>query len=194
MKAIALSVGDELVLGQTVDTNSAWLSRELAAIGWDVAEHITVGDDKDTIVSAIIRAAERCDALIITGGLGPTKDDLTRDALALVLGQPLETSQIWLEHMEALFRRLGRVMVESNRVQALIPRGARMIRNTAGTAAGIDADYLSSTGRRCRIFAMPGVPKEMFAMFQLAISPELNATGGGRVILSRTLHTFGVGE
>jgi nicotinamide-nucleotide amidase len=195
MKAISLSVGDELVLGQTVDTNSAWLSKELASIGWDVAEHITVGDDKAAVASAIVRAAAQCDVLLITGGLGPTKDDLTRDALAVVLGEPLEMNENWLQQMEERFRRLSRVMVESNRVQALIPRGARMIPNTAGTAAGIDADFRSPAAKRpCRIFSMPGVPKEMQSMFRLTIAPELVATGGGRVILSRTLHTFGVGE
>jgi nicotinamide-nucleotide amidase len=195
MNAITLSIGDELVLGQTVDANSAWLSRELAALGCDVIAHVTVGDDQQAIVSAIVDAAGRCDLLFISGGLGPTKDDLTRQALAGVLNQPLEMNQSWLRQMEKMFQRLGRAMAESNRVQALIPRGARILRNTEGTAAGIDADFVSSgSSRSCRIFAMPGVPTEMRAMFHRAVAPELASAGGGRVIRSRTLHTFGVGE
>jgi nicotinamide-nucleotide amidase len=195
MNAIVLSIGDELVLGQTVDTNSAWLSEELAALGYDVVAHVAVGDDQQAIASAIIDAARRCDLLLISGGLGPTKDDLTRQALAGVLNQPLEMSDIWLRQMEKMFQRLGRVMAESNRVQALIPRGARMLPNTQGTAAGIDADFLSSgSSWPCRVFAMPGVPTEMRTMFQRAIAPELISAGATRVIRSRTLHTFGVGE
>ena len=140
MDAIALSIGNELVLGQTVDTNSAWLSQELTARGFDMIGHVTVGDDHEAIVSAIVDAARRCDLLLISGGLGPTKDDLTRHALANALNQPLEMNQNWLGQMEKMFQRLGRVMGESNRDQALIPRGARMMENRAGTAAGIDAD------------------------------------------------------
>jgi nicotinamide-nucleotide amidase len=195
MNAITLSIGDELVLGQTVDTNSAWLSRELAALGCDVSAHVTVEDDQQAIASAITDATQRCDLLLISGGLGPTKDDLTRQALAVVLNQPLELSESWLRQMEKIFQRLGRVMAESNRAQALIPRGARMLGNTQGTAAGIDADFISSgSSRPCRIFAMPGVPAEMHAMFQRAVAPELASAGGGKVIRSRTLHTFGLGE
>jgi nicotinamide-nucleotide amidase len=195
MDAIVLSIGNELVLGQTVDTNSAWLSRELAAIGWDVIAHVTVGDDQEAIKTAIIGAAERCDVLLVTGGLGPTKDDLTRQALADALNQPLETNETWLRQMEKMFQRLGRTMVESNRAQALIPRTARMMPNPAGTAAGIDASLGSpGSSRTCRVFAIPGVPGEMRPMFQRTVAPELVAAGGGRTILSRTLHTFGVGE
>lgn len=195
MNAIVLSIGDELVLGQTVDTNSAWLSRELAQLGLDVIGHATVGDDEQAIAAALTEACRKCDYLLISGGLGPTKDDLTRQALARVLDQPLETNEFWLAEMEKMFQRLGRVMGESNRLQAMIPRGARVLKNLAGTAAGIDADYVpSASSRRCRIFAVPGVPTEMRKMFLLSIAPELASTGGGRVIVSRTLHTFGVGE
>jgi nicotinamide-nucleotide amidase len=140
MIAIVLSIGDELVLGQTVDTNSAWLSNELASIGWQTAAHATVGDDQGAIEAAIREAAGRCDALVISGGLGPTKDDLTRFALAQVLGEPLEMNDDWLRRMGAMFRLRGRAMAESNRSQAMIPRGARVIENSAGTAAGIDAE------------------------------------------------------
>lgn len=194
MIAIVLSIGDELVLGQTVDTNSAWLSGELASIGWQVAAHVTVGDRQSDIETAIREAAARCDVLLITGGLGPTKDDVTRSALAAVLGEPLEMNARWLERMEAMFRQRQRTMAESNRGQAMIPRGSRMIENPAGTAAGIDADLGIDPSRKCRIFVMPGVPREMQGMFQRTVKPLLAARSGGSVILSRTLHTFGFGE
>lgn len=195
MNAIVVSIGDELVLGQTVDTNSAWLSRALASIGWAVEAHVTVGDDQAAIEGAVAGAATRCDVVLISGGLGPTKDDLTREALARVLNRPLEMNADWLTRLEDFFRQRGRPMPEANRVQAMIPRGARMLHNSAGTAPGIDADLTSgSPPRSCRIFAMPGVPNEMKIMFQKSVAPHLAAAGGGAVILSRTLHTFGVGE
>jgi nicotinamide-nucleotide amidase len=195
MNAIILSIGDELVLGQTVDTNSAWLSRELASIGCPVAAHVTVADELSAIEMAIAAAAARCDVLLISGGLGPTKDDLTRDALARALNQPLEMNPVWLEKMEGYFRRRNRSMSESNRVQAMIPRGAEMIDNSAGTAPGIAAELKSGDpSRTCRVFAMPGVPVEMKTMFERSIKPILVAAGASAIVLSRTLHTFGMGE
>jgi nicotinamide-nucleotide amidase len=194
MIAIVLSIGDELVLGQTVDTNSAWLSAQLATIGWQVAAHVTVGDDQRAIEAAISDSASRCDVLIVSGGLGPTKDDLTRFAVAKVLSQPLEMNARWLEQMEKMFHRRGRVMAESNRSQAMIPRSARLIHNPVGTAAGIDADLNSTPTHACRVFVLPGVPREMQIMFERSIKPLLADMGGGGVILARTLHTFGLGE
>jgi nicotinamide-nucleotide amidase len=235
MNAIILSIGDELILGQTIDTNSAWLSQQLAAVGCEIHAHQTVPDDQPAIEIIIHYAASRCDFLIISGGIGPTEDDLTRQALAGVLRQPLEPNEKWLHRMEAFFRKLGRQMPESNKIQAMIPHGATMIENTVGTAAGIDAivqpqvyrsprakvpdKYMDqmfgsgTSGRRkrlaeradelfrrfgypkpTRIFAIPGVPKEMKAMFTSHILPIISAAAGGAVILSRTLHTFGLGE
>jgi nicotinamide-nucleotide amidase len=196
MRAIILSVGDELVLGQTVDTNSAWLSQQLAAVGCAVAGHLTVGDDQRAIEQAIEESVGRCDVLLISGGIGPTKDDLTRQALAAVLREPLELNEAWLRQLEEFFRTLGRrVMSPLNRVQAMIPRGATIIENTNGTAAGIDATYLSGDQKTvCRVFVMPGVPKEMKAMFLRDVLPHVRGAAGGAVILSRTLHTFGLGE
>ena len=189
MNAIVLSIGDELVLGQTVDTNSAWISAQLAAVGCGVIAHITVADDQLAIEQAIRDSITRCDYLLISGGLGPTEDDLTRQALAIVLNQPLELNEQWLAELQKFFSLRTRTMPPANRIQAMIPRGARMIFNTAGTAAGIDA-----TSGGCRIFVMPGVPKEMKIMFQRDVLPTIAAAGGGAVILSRTLHTFGMGE
>src|SRR4051794_40614873 len=143
MNAIILSVGDELVLGQTVDTNSAWISQQLAAVGCDIAAHATVPDDQRAIETAIGAAAGRCDFLIISGGIGPTDDDLTRQALAAVMEVELELNESWLAKLHEFFKNRGRPMPETNKIQAMIPRGATMIENAAGTAAGIDAEVLS---------------------------------------------------
>src|SRR5215213_1181102 len=110
MTAIILSIGDELVLGQTVDTNSAWLSQQLASVGVEVLAHATVGDHQASIESAISEACARCDVLLISGGIGPTEDDLTRQALAAVLIQPLELNELWLAKLEQFFSRVGRAM------------------------------------------------------------------------------------
>src|SRR3954471_4035194 len=129
MQAIILSVGDELVLGQTVDTNSAWMSQQLAAEGCGVAAHMTVPDDQNAIEGAIRESAERCDFLIISGGIGPTEDDLTRQALAAVMDVPLELNEIWLKELEKFFTARGRPMPPINRIQAMIPHGAAMVFN-----------------------------------------------------------------
>ncbi len=211
MNAIILSIGDELILGQTLDTNSAWLSQQLAAVGCAIAAHMTVPDDQKLIERAIHDSSGRCDFLIITGGIGPTEDDLTRQALAKVMNVELEVNENWLHHLQAFFRARGREMPETNKIQAMIPRGATMIENTCGTAAGMRATLQSFTVAvqtekglairslkrphiDCRIFITPGVPKEMKAMFTLDILPEIQKVTGGAVILSRTLHTFGLGE
>ena len=195
MKSIILSVGDELALGQTVDTNSAWISQQLAAVGCDIAAHLTVPDDQHAIEQAIQESVGRCDFLIISGGIGPTEDDLTRQALAACMNVPLELNEAWLHRLEAFFRKVGRPMPESNKIQAHIPRGAAIIENTAGTAAGIDATFVTGDQKTvCRVFVMPGVPKEMKAMFTRDVLPHVAQATGGAVILSRTLHTFGMGE
>jgi len=218
MNAIILSVGDELVLGQTVDTNSAWLSQQLAAVGCGVLAHQTVGDDQQRTEAAIRGAvAAGADLILISGGIGPTEDDLTRQAIAAVTGGPLEVNPAWVAEMQGFFRKLGRTMPERNTVQAMIPRGADMVWNTCGTAAGIkatvtvgieeadddggDGDPGENRGepaeprlRSATLFAMPGVPKEMKAMFARDVLPWVRERTGGAVILSRTLHTFGLGE
>jgi nicotinamide-nucleotide amidase len=193
MNAIILSVGDELVLGQSIDTNSAWISQELAAIGCEVIGHATVGDDAPRIARTILAAAGQCDVLIISGGLGPTEDDLTRGALAAALGQPLELDAGWLAEIEAFFQKVRRPMPPANRVQAMIPRGARAIFNTAGTAAGIDAT-LRAGDRSCHVFSVPGVPSEMKTMLRRDVLGHLAAQASGAVIRSRLLRTFGRGE
>src|ERR1700712_2521334 len=193
--AIILSIGDELTLGQTIDTNSAWLSQQLASIGVRILAHATVPDDQPAIEQAIRSTAAQCDVLLISGGLGPTEDDLTRQALAAVLGQPLEMNDEALRKLTAWFAHLKRPMAESNKIQAMLPRGAEMIENHSGTAPGIATLYTTGDQKQsCQIFVMPGVPKEMKGMLTRDILPRLRSLGGGAAILSRTLHTFGVGE
>jgi nicotinamide-nucleotide amidase len=202
MNAITISIGDELILGQSVDTNSAWLSRQLAAVGCAVTAHLTVPDHQRGIEQAIYECGERCDVLIITGGIGPTADDLTRQALAVVMRQELVLNDLWLKRLEDFFKSRGREMPASNTIQAMIPTGAAMIENALGTAAGIDATLSfdlpvpghSPRKHTCRVFVMPGVPKEMMAMFARDVLPHIRQGGGGAVILSRVLHSFGVGE
>src|SRR6184192_1872368 len=189
LRAIILSVGDELVLGQTVHTNSAWLSQQLAAAGCNVVAHLTIPDDQESIQEAIVESVGRCDCLIISGGIGPTEDDLTRQALAAVMNSPLELNETWLARLEQFFTSVRRPMPPANRIQAMLPCTSEMIDNTAGTACGIHARVQS-----CDIYVMPGVPKEMKLMFTSSILPALREKSAGAVILSRTLHTFGLGE
>lgn len=191
MKAIILSIGDELVLGQTLDTNSHWLAQQLAAAGCDILEHRTVGDDQDAIRSAVASAAGRCDCLLITGGLGPTDDDLTRQAVAAFAGVPLELNQPWLDRIVGFFAQRKRPMAERNKIQAMLPAGSEVLDNPNGTACGFCCPLPPA---RCRLFAMPGVPKEMKPMFTNHVLPWIRQSAGGAVILQKTVHTFGLGE
>jgi nicotinamide-nucleotide amidase len=196
MQAIILSIGDELVLGQTVDTNSAYLSAELVRMGIGTLYHQTVADDRAAIAEAIVLASKKVELVIITGGVGPTDDDLTRDALADAMGAPLVEHAGSVEAIRQMFTRRGRVMHDRNKLQALHPAGSEVIPNTCGTAPGIKARL-----NRATMYVTPGVPSEMFAMFRLAILPDIqkNTSGGGAgggrgVILTAKVNTFGAGE
>lgn len=134
MKAEIIAIGSELVSGQSLDTNSQWLSRELSTLGIPVHFHTTLGDDLDENVAAFRIAIARADLILVSGGLGPTQDDLTREALALVAGVPLVEKAEALEAITAMFARRSRPMAERNRVQALFPVGAEMVPNRVGTA------------------------------------------------------------
>lgn len=188
MYAIIISVGDELTLGQVVDTNSAWLSARLAEMGVLTRSHLTVPDDQEAIIRVTRSAVELADLVVITGGLGPTQDDLTRQALAELQGVPLVLHAPSLARIERFFKDLGRVMSASNRQQAMAPAGAIILDNPRGTAPG-----LRLTIGRALVFAMPGVPFEMKAMFDQHLVPMI-AAQTGRTILTRKLNTFGVGE
>ena len=187
--AIILSIGDELVSGLTVNTNASWLSAQLTAIGIGTAAHVTVADALDGLVEAIAAAAGKAEFLLITGGLGPTEDDLTRQALATAMGDTLVEDAGALTDLEAWFASRGRVMAGSNRVQALRPTRASCIANSCGTAPGLVAVV-----GKTQVFVMPGVPREMREMFARSVLPLLKAVGGGRVTLVSKLNTFGMGE
>src|SRR6056297_2864125 len=136
--AEVISIGDEMTSGARIDTNAAWLSRRLEELGVTVAFHTTVGDTLKHNVAVFRTASQRADVVMATGGLGPTRDDLTREALAAASRQPLELSQTSLQHIQALFAARGREMPERNRVQAMFPAGSTEIFNPQGTAPGID--------------------------------------------------------
>ncbi len=187
MNAIIIGVGDELTSGQTIDTNGAYLARKLTEKGISVAAHYTVGDSLAEIAEAIARAAQHAQFVLVSGGLGPTEDDLTRQALAKALGRELALDEPSLARIEEFFRRRGRTMAAVNRIQAMIPAGCEVLANTQGTAPGIAAK-LGQT----EIFLLPGVPHEMRQMFRHQIAPRLKGTAD--VILQRVVHTFGLGE
>jgi nicotinamide-nucleotide amidase len=190
MKCEIISVGSELTSGQNLDTNSQWLSQRLAEIGIPVGWHTTIADDLDANVDAFRIAAGRAEVVIITGGLGPTQDDLTRDALARAAGVELVFHEESYERIKAMFTSRGRTMPERNRVQATCPAGADVIPNDRGTAPGIWMRL-----GQAWVAAMPGVPSEMIAMYKTHVQPRLLKQGlGGGVLVQRKLNAFGAGE
>jgi len=189
-----VAVGTELLLGQIADTNAAWLGENLAANGVSSHFHQAVGDNHDRIVLALRTALARSDGVIMCGGLGPTQDDITREAIAEVMNVPLERDQAIVDVIAAFFRSRGREMSENNARQADVPRGAAVIAQAAGTAPGL----ICPVGNKV-VYAVPGVPYEMAEMFERGILPDLRArmaeSGEERsVIASRVLRTWGASE
>lgn len=197
--AALLSIGDELVLGEKLDTNSKWLADCLGAIGLLVAEHRTVPDHLETIAKAIVHLAGVADVVIVGGGLGPTADDLTRQALARALElltgtpQPLVEDARAAEAIRARFERTGRTMPQANLVQALRPASAEGLPNAHGTAPGMMA-RVDLLGRSRLIACLPGPPREMRPMFEGAIEPTLQMMPGVVHAELRVAHVFGLGE
>lgn len=191
MRAEVVSVGTELLLGQIEDTNAQWISERLAAIGVDVLHRQTVGDNLDRIVEALGEATARADVVLVTGGLGPTQDDVTRDAVARLAGVQLERHPELEDMLREKFRGFSaRPMPASNLRQADVPAGARTIPPERGTAPGLIVEVPSRT----TIYAMPGVPDEMVEMMTGTILPELSVLAGDGVIASRVLRIAGIGE
>ncbi|MDY7108036.1 MAG: CinA family nicotinamide mononucleotide deamidase-related protein [Planctomycetota bacterium] len=191
MQAAILSIGDELTLGQHVDTNSAWLARQLLARSIVTAEHRTLGDDRAAIARAVAELAATCDLLLITGGLGPTADDLTRPALGDVLtpGEALVTDEEAVRHVRRWFAGRKTTMPPANLAQARRPSTMRMIPNDHGTAPGLAGEH-----GRCSIYVLPGPPREMKAMFDERIARQLPAPEPGRRLITETIRAFGLGE
>jgi nicotinamide-nucleotide amidase len=196
MHAEVISIGDEMTSGQRLDTNSQWLSQQLADVGIRTAFHQTVGDDLAANVDVFRAAAQRADVVVASGGLGPTADDLTRQALADMLGVELVKDEAALAYIQSLFARRQRPMPERNVVQAMFPRGTRVIPNPHGTAPGIDADVPRLGRPPARFFCLPGVPAEMKEMFAATVAPALLAMldSDARPIFHRVIRCFGVGE
>ena len=195
MHAEVIAIGDELTSGQRLDTNSQWLSQQLGEIGIRTLFHTTVGDDLTDNVDAFRRATRRADIVIATGGLGPTADDLTRQSIADALQLPLELHEPSLEHIRSLFAGRGREMPERNRIQAMIPRGSRVVGNPQGTAPGIDVSV--HVGQNAsRVFALPGVPAEMKQMWKETVRAALLQQLGDELCVVRhyRLKCFGTGE
>ena len=194
MRCDVLAVGTELLLGQIVDTNSAWLGENLAAGGIDSLLQVKVGDNVGRIETQLRRLLDDADALIVCGGLGPTHDDLTREAIAAVMGVGLHHDEAVADVIRQMFERRGRRMADNNLRQAQVPDGATIIPQTRGTAPGLICP-VTVGGVDKVMFAVPGVPHEMRDMFERAILPELlRRSGDPSVIVSRVLRTWGESE
>lgn len=183
------SQGDEVVTGEIADTNAAWLAGQLSGLGFEISRHTTVGDNLDALVGLLREISGRADLCLCTGGLGPTCDDLTAQAVGLAFGRPLDLDAVALGRIEAWFNRMDRAMPTVNLKQAMLPRGVTRLDNHWGTAPGF-----TLVAGRCRFVFMPGVPREMQAMFIEAIRPGLpglfDLTPRRRV----ALRTIGLGE
>lgn len=190
MRVDVLAIGTELLLGQIVDTNSSWIGETLAAAGLDTMEHRKVGDNLGRMTTALAELLEKADAVIVCGGLGPTQDDVTREAIAEVMGVDLVLHEDLAEEIRAMFGARFRDMPLNNLRQAEIPLGASAIPNPIGTAPGVRAEIDGKV-----VYAVPGVPYEMQKMVNEQVLPDLLERSGERaVIVSRSLKTWGQSE
>ncbi len=183
-----LTIGTEILLGDLLDTNAAWISGRLASLGISIYRHTTVGDNKNRITAALEEAASRADLVITTGGLGPTSDDLTNACLGEAAGREMVEYPEARRHVDEMFRRFGRTPTQSNYKQALFPEGSKLIPNPAGTAMGA---MLELDGALVATF--PGVPGEMKGMFEETLEPLIRERSEGSIV-SRTLWFTGIGE
>jgi nicotinamide-nucleotide amidase len=190
LRAAILTIGDELTCGYRLDTNSQAISQRLSLLPAEVVLHLSVGDDLETIHTALHIARRMADVIIITGGLGPTEDDITRQAVAAHFGLELVEDAEALARIKERFARYGRTMTEGNRIQAQVPAGSHIIYNDRGTAAGF---YLFVDGKH--IFVTPGIPYEMEGMLELFILPQLQKlVGDGQHVRRAALKVYGLPE
>ncbi|MEX2659487.1 MAG: competence/damage-inducible protein A [Acidimicrobiales bacterium] len=198
MRCEVIAVGTELLLGQIVDTNSSWIGERLALAGIDSLHQTKVGDNHDRIATCLRAALERSDAVLACGGLGPTQDDITRAAIAEVMGVELERDPDLVSVIRHMFESRGREMPASNELQADVPAGAQVIEQRRGTAPGLICPIgpVGPSGHSAQVvYAVPGVPHEMQEMVERAVIPDLQSRAGETsVILSRTLRTWGESE
>ncbi len=191
MRCEVVAIGTELLLGTVVDSNSAWIGGQLALSGVDCLRSVRVGDNHDRMVACIRESLSRADAVICCGGLGPTQDDVTREAIAEVMGVDLVRDDGVADAIRAMFESRGRHMPDNNLRQADVPIGAAVIHQTRGTAPGL----ICPVGEDQVVYAVPGVPHEMQDMVERAILPDLRARSGDTsTIVSRTLRTWGESE
>lgn len=184
--AATISIGDELLAGETLDSNARLLAGLLGEAGWRVKRHRVVGDDEPAIAAEIRDAAEHVGLVLVTGGLGPTADDLTRAALAAAMEEPLVKDRLAEETLEAFFAGRGYPMPEMNRSQAMRPESARCLPNAHGTAPGVAAMCAGTP-----VYLLPGPPHELKPMYEASVRPEIGDAVGTR---TRELRSFGVGE
>ncbi len=191
MRCEVLAIGTELLLGQIIDSNSAWIGEQLAASGINSYEHRVIGDNQTRIVEALRDLLSRSDSVLICGGIGPTQDDLTRDAIAELMGVPLVRHMDLAEHIATMFRSRLRDMPQNNLRQADIPDGAEAMANPLGTAPGLRCPV----GDDKFVYAVPGVPYEMQEMVRTHVIPDLlRRSGEVAAIVSRSLKTWGTSE
>jgi nicotinamide-nucleotide amidase len=188
-RSVVIGVGDELLSGLVVNSNAAMIGELFLAAGLPVAWSMCIGDDENEIVAVLERASSDADIVVVTGGLGPTQDDLTREALARLLGTQLVRDEAVVEGIRERFRAFGREMPASNAKQADVPVGATAIPNPWGTAPGIRAEHNGAT-----VYAIPGVPGEARRMITEQILPELTRAGVAQLIRTRTFHCVGLPE
>ena len=194
MQATVLTIGDELLIGQVRDTNASWLGEQLTLAGVVVRRMVTVGDDEQALQSELRQSLAESDLVVTTGGLGPTGDDRTREAVAGLFGVEMAFQDQILEDIRERFRLRGRTMPESNRSQAMVPSGFEVLFNRVGTAPGLWHEVRQGEAAGSMLAVLPGVPYEMKHLFNEEVLPRVQRRGGLRTIVHRTLRTAGIGE
>lgn len=189
MQAEIITIGDEILIGQIVDTNSAWMAQQLVGIGISVKQISSIADRAEEIRNALLLASKNVDVILITGGLGPTNDDVTKVTLASYFGVGMHIDESVLHHVEHIFSRTNKPLLPQNRKQAEVLDNAEVLFNKSGTAPGM---YISHQG--CHYFIMPGVPTEMIYLMENEVLPRLQALPGRDALVNKSILTAGIGE